>query len=69
MLGDCAGLLDRLGKHAYTRAHASQAFFFPALILVIAKTVGARPLLQGAVLWVTVGARPLVLIRAGMIGL
>ncbi len=33
------------------------------------KTVGARPLLQGVVLWVIVGARSLILIRAGMIGL
>jgi uncharacterized integral membrane protein (TIGR00698 family) len=33
------------------------------------KTVGARPLLQGVVLWVIVGALSLILIRAGLIGL
>jgi len=33
------------------------------------KTVGARPLLQGVVLWVIVGALSLILIRAGWIGL
>jgi uncharacterized integral membrane protein (TIGR00698 family) len=32
------------------------------------KTVGARPLLQGVVLWVIVGALSLMLIRAGVIG-
>lgn len=32
------------------------------------KTVGARPLLQGVVLWVIVGALSLILIRAGVIG-
>ncbi|MGH9834796.1 MAG: YeiH family protein [Blastocatellia bacterium] len=33
------------------------------------KTVGARPLLQGVVLWVIVGALSLILIRVGLIGL
>jgi uncharacterized membrane protein YadS len=33
------------------------------------KTVGTRPLLQGVVLWVIVGALSLILIRAGLIGL
>jgi uncharacterized membrane protein YadS len=33
------------------------------------RTVGARPLAQGVILWVIVGARSLALIRAGVIGL
>ena len=32
------------------------------------KTVGARPLLQGVVLWVIVGSLSLILIRVGLIG-
>jgi uncharacterized membrane protein YadS len=33
------------------------------------RTVGARPLAQGVILWVIVGALSLALIRAGVIGL
>jgi uncharacterized membrane protein YadS len=33
------------------------------------QTVGARPLAQGVILWVIVGALSLALIRVGLIGL